>query len=351
MLNKSVNWGLIIKIAGFLLGISLLYGLLSNIELDKTFELISSIGAKVFLIFIPFFFVSFFDTLGWKLAFPNKERHIPLLKLLNIRVITEALLMSLPAGIAVSEAMKPVLLKRNLGVPTSEGVASIALKKMLLGVAQGVYIALSAIVGFTLLKQSSEFLLGFNGLQWGILALGLSMLVIFGFATYILVNGDVAQRFHGVLVKIPIHFLRDWLLKTEEKFLEIDESLKKFHGFGAPKTGLSILSYFTGWLSETLDTFVILWVLGVDISYTEVLAFETILSFIRSVVFFVPAGLGVQDLGYVAFFSAFGIPDPLIVGGAFVLLKRFKEICWIGLGYITLFISGIRFKEIAEQTT
>jgi uncharacterized protein (TIRG00374 family) len=351
MSKKTANWGLIAKVAGVLFGITVLYALLSKIELDKTFELISGIGSKVFLIFIPFFFVSFFDTLGWKLAFPNKERRIPLFKLLSIRFITEALLMSLPAGIAVSEAMKPVLLKRKLSVPTPEGVASIALKKMLLGVAQGMYIGLSAVIGFELLKKSSVFLLGFSGLPYASFSLGLSMFLVFGFATYILVHGGVAQRFHGVLVKIPMTVIRDWLLKTEEKFSDIDNSLKKFKRIGPKKTSTSILSFFLGWLSETLDAFVILWVLGVDISYTEVLAFETILSFIRSVVFIVPAGLGIQDIGYVAFFTALGIPDPLIVGGAFVLLKRFKELCWISLGYITLFISGIRIKEIAAQTT
>ncbi len=342
---------LILKVAGFAFGGLLLFWLLNKIELEKTFALIYGIGNNIFFIFIPFFFVSFFDALGWKLSFPNSQREIPFVKLLSFRFITEALLMSLPAGIAVSEAMKLLLLKRKMGVPTAEGVASIALKKMLLGVAQGIYILLSAVLGYHILKQSSNTFLGFSGLEFGVLALGIGMFVIFGFSTFALVHGGVAQRFHSLLVKIPILFIKNWLLKTEEKFFEIDRSLKKFNGIGAKKTGLSILSFLSGWLSETLDAIVILWVLGVDISFIEVLAFESILSFIRSVVFFVPAGLGIQDVGYVAFFSAVGIPDPLVVGGAFVLLKRFKEICWISLGYITLVISGTRIKEIEAQTT
>jgi uncharacterized membrane protein YbhN (UPF0104 family) len=58
--------------------------------------------------------------------------------------------------------------------------------------------------------------------------------------------------------------------------------------------------------------------------------------------FFVPAGLGVQDLGYFAFFSALGVPDAMGVGAAFVLLKRTKELFWVCVGYTLLF--GLRVK-------
>jgi hypothetical protein len=49
-----------------------------------------------------------------------------------------------------------------------------------------------------------------------------------------------------------------------------------------------------------------------------------------------PAGLGLQDLGYVTAFAALGIPDAANLGAAFILLKRTKELCWIGTGYSLL---------------
>jgi uncharacterized membrane protein YbhN (UPF0104 family) len=65
----------------------------------------------------------------------------------------------------------------------------------------------------------------------------------------------------------------------------------------------------------------------------QVFAFEAGLSLVRSTAFFVPAGLGVQDLGYLAFFTALGIPDALTLGTAFLLLKRTKELFWVTTGY------------------
>jgi uncharacterized membrane protein YbhN (UPF0104 family) len=61
--------------------------------------------------------------------------------------------------------------------------------------------------------------------------------------------------------------------------------------------------------------------------------------------FFSPGGLGVQDLGYMAFLSALGIPEAPAVSAAFVVLKRSKEILWIGVGYALLLLGGERASE------
>jgi hypothetical protein len=50
----------------------------------------------------------------------------------------------------------------------------------------------------------------------------------------------------------------------------------------------------------------------------------------------VPAGLGVQDLGYVLSLRAIGIPDAATVSAAFVLLKRGKDVFWILVGFLLL---------------
>ena len=76
--------------------------------------------------------------------------------------------------------------------------------------------------------------------------------------------------------------------------------------------------------------------LGIDLSFAAVLAFEPVVSFARSAAFFIPAGLGVQDAGYMALLRAAGIPDAINRAAAFVLLKRFKELFWIAVGWMLL---------------
>jgi hypothetical protein len=57
---------------------------------------------------------------------------------------------------------------------------------------------------------------------------------------------------------------------------------------------------------------------------------------VRGLAFFVPAGLGIQDIGYLAFLRGFGVPHAVTVGAAFVFVKRSKEIFWILIGYLLL---------------
>src|SRR5262249_29210337 len=92
----------------------------------------------------------------------------------------------------------------------------------------------------------------------------------------------------------------------------------------------------------------ILRLLGVDLSFAAVMAFEPVVSFARSAAFFIPAGLGVQDAGYMAFLRQAGIPDPVNRAAAFVLLKRFKELVWIAVGWILLLATRSRVEGRAR---
>jgi len=60
------------------------------------------------------------------------------------------------------------------------------------------------------------------------------------------------------------------------------------------------------------------------------------LSFLKNVLFVLPAGIGVQDVGYVSCLSALGVPDALTIGAAFSALKRGKELFWAAVGYALL---------------
>ena len=67
--------------------------------------------------------------------------------------------------------------------------------------------------------------------------------------------------------------------------------------------------------------------------FTTALVVETAIIVVRSVAVPVPAGLGVQDVGYVLCLRALGVPDATTVATAFVLLKRGKDLFWILVGF------------------
>ena len=54
----------------------------------------------------------------------------------------------------------------------------------------------------------------------------------------------------------------------------------------------------------------------------------------------VPAGLGVQDAGYVLSLRALGVADATTVGAAFVVMKRGKDLFWVTVGFLVLALGG-----------
>ena len=91
-----------------------------------------------------------------------------------------------------------------------------------------------------------------------------------------------------------------------------------------------------GWFLRAVETWLFLRLVGVDVPLPAAMVIETALILVRAMAVPVPAGLGVQDAGYVLCLKALGVPDATTVGAAFVLLKRGKDLFWILLGFLLL---------------
>jgi uncharacterized membrane protein YbhN (UPF0104 family) len=83
-----------------------------------------------------------------------------------------------------------------------------------------------------------------------------------------------------------------------------------------------------------VDTAIVLRLVGGPLDWSCAVAAEVGISMIRSVGNVAPAGLGMQDAGYVTVFRAMGLsPEG---AAAFVVIKRAKELLWIATGYALL---------------
>ena len=94
-----------------------------------------------------------------------------------------------------------------------------------------------------------------------------------------------------------------------------------------------MLLYLGAWLVRALETLLFLRLLGVQLPLASAMVMETALILLRSLAVPVPAGLGVQDVGYVLSLRALGVADATTVGTAFVVLKRGKDVVWILAGF------------------
>ena len=335
--SKLATWAL--RGAGALVAAFLVSRAVLDADLAKTGALLAAAGPAVLLVFLPYLGVLAIDTAAWRRLFAVLGRRVAYAPLLMVRLSAEAINMSLPLGAVFAETMNPVLLKRRCDVPVREAVVGMAAKKWLTMRAHAIYIALSFALGFGLLQAHSKDLIGIDGLPWIVLASALVPLALSAGLASTFVRGSVAERVHDLLSRLPSARLRAWLAKRKEGFVATDVDFERFgKAKGASELGTTAL-FVVAWLMESIESLLILRVLGAPVGFVEVISFEAGLSLVRCLAFFAPAGLGVQDTGYIAFFAALGLPDAGALGLAFVLLKRSKEILWVIVGYALLFFA------------
>ncbi|MEI8032539.1 MAG: lysylphosphatidylglycerol synthase transmembrane domain-containing protein [Chlorobiaceae bacterium] len=331
--------------AGLCLGIILIVYLFSQVDLQGAIGRITHIGFSSVLILLPYLSLHLLETFAWLRLFPGNIGTIPFFSLLRIQLITETISMTLPAGVAVGEPLRPFLCFRFLGIPVPAGVASVAVRKLMLGVAQGIYTVFCAIAGFSMLQNASFQMVGFEGLGFIVIAAGVIVFLLFLLLLMMLLNGRAAHNLHRLLMLVPFDKVKEWLLAKESEFSETDEELKSFRGPFILRLLPVLLTYIIAWFMLAFESYIILHLLGMQISFFQVLAIDASLTILRSLFFFIPSGLGVQDFGYLAFFQSLGMPDAQIGGAAFVLLRRFKEVLWYAVGYTVMFVSGVHLHD------
>jgi glycosyltransferase 2 family protein len=313
-----------------------------HLDFAHAVDLIRRAGVVTALIVLPYPIAMAVDTFTGRLLLGTMGTKPGFRPLYAIRLASEAVLLSLPVGTAFAESLSMFLLHRVCKVAPTRGIAFIVGKRWLLLRAHGVYVLLSGLLGYGVLAAHSTALIHAPGLPLLVLA---STVVPFGIAAAMaatLEGGTAARAVGRAIENLPIAGVQHWIRRRSEHFGETDAALARVLQLGRRPIRFFMGLLLAAWLMDTVETWLILHVLGVRIGFVEVYSFEAGLSLVRSMAFFVPAGLGVQDLGYFAFFSALGVPDAMGVGAAFVLLKRTKELFWVCVGYTVLF--GLRVK-------
>ncbi|WP_437283056.1 lysylphosphatidylglycerol synthase domain-containing protein [Sorangium sp. So ce375] len=330
-----------------------LWSTLRGADLPSVAALITSVGAPMMaLALVPNLVARLLQAEASRRVFdtctPASGRRAPFSRYLALTLSTEAITMSVPAGAALSESVTFYLLRRWCGVPGPRGVAGIAARRALIVLANAAYVAIALALGFGHLERASRPLIGAPGLPWLVVLSGLGLLAAALALAGALLSGTVASRVFALLERLPGRRVRAYIEARAAAFSATD---KHAAALGERRGALAAaaLLLLAMWLVEGAETYFFLRLLGVDVSLAEVLSFEVVLALLRAAAFMVPAGLGVQDAGYVAFLTALGVPGAVTVGAAFVLVKRAKEIVWIALGLLVFFGGRAAFRPAPEE--
>jgi hypothetical protein len=323
-----------------LLALGLAAFVLRSADLERVLGLLRSLGWRLPLLLLPNLLVTLLEAVAWWRSFGLLGARPRFASLVGTRVAVEAVMLGLPSGAVISESLQPWLLKRRCAVPFESAVVASVGRKFFVVVSHGVVLAAATLLAWPLLARLSRDTLGRPGLPWLLLGVSAFMIATFGVGLALSGRARLAERTHSGLGRFGGRWLGSWLERHALRFQRADENLVQFFERERGALALPLLLYSAGWVVRGVETWVFLRLLGVDLPILTAVVVETTIIVVRSVAVPVPAGLGVQDVGYVLCLTALGVPDATTVGTAFVLLKRGKDLFWILLGFALMGLGG-----------
>ena len=313
-----------------------------HIGLGRIYDAAAQLGPVALLVLlIPSVIMYVVDAYGWKVTLGPSAKDIPFWRVLAIRTAGEVVNMTTPTAYVGGEPLKAYLLKKH-HVPIVEGLASVIIAKTTMTIAEVLFILLGIALAFWTVGADAT---SGQTVAAALLSVGL---LLFGTAAFVFV-----QR-RGLFTWI-LEFLRKIGLKIaylearEEKLRLLDRTILTFYRDNRPAFYSSTGLFFLGWMAEALEVYVIIYYLGGPAMALSAISIGALSVFIKGGTFFIPGSLGAQDGGNVLLLSAFGYSD--VTGITFALLRRFRELVWIGLGLLCLALVGGRAAAIQEGRT
>ena len=304
------------------------------------YEAAARLGPVALLaILVPSLIMYVIEAYGWKVTLGPTAKHVPFWRLLAIRTAGEVVNMTTPTAYVGGEPLKAYLLRKHY-VPMVEGLASVVIAKTTMTIAEVLFILLGIALAF--------WALGANGSSGHTIAAALLSvgLLLFGTAAFVFVQRK--GLFTWMLEFLRKIGLRIGFLEARaEQLRSLDRTILDFYTHNRPAFYASTGLFFLGWLAEALEVFVMIYYLGGPSMMLSAISIGALSVFIKGGTFFIPGSLGAQDGGNLLLLKAFGYSD--VTGITFALLRRFRELVWIGLGLLCLALVGGRAAATQEQ--
>ena len=300
------------------IGLAILAILVALVGKDETVAATArALGWQSLLVCLPFALIMAVDTLGWRYAFAYDR--VPFLRLMAARVAGEAVNVMTAVAPVGGDAIKVWFLGSH--VPYRESVASVIIAKTTITLSQTLFLLLGVAVALALSVDAR------------LVAAMLWLLLV----ELVGAGGFLFVQVTGLLGRGARRLARFGKLKAIASAENLDQTLQSFYRRQWLRFSLSMGFHLLGWLMGVLETWLFLQVLHVPASLTTAVVIETLGSAVRFATFFMPGSLGALEGANAAAFAALGFGAQ--AGLAFSLLRRLRQVVWIGLGVLVLLVA------------
>jgi len=264
------------------------------------------------------------DTVGWRYAF-TRDR-VPFLRLLAARTAGEAINLVTVLASVGGEAVKTWILRRD--VPYEESVPSVIVAKTAAVVSQAIFLLFGLLISWTILSWDSPFM---TGLLW---------LLLIEVAA---IGGFMATQVTGLIQRAGRLFGALGMARVDGSVARLDHDLRRYYREHWRRFLASIGWHALGGALAVVETFLIMHSIGLHASLFTAVVVDSLGAGIRFATFLVPASLGALESGNAAAFAALGYGAG--AGLVFTLVRRARQVVWIGLGICVLVLMGARAKQ------
>jgi len=327
----------------FVVGLLTLGLIVWHIGPGNIYDTAAQLGPVALLVLlIPSILMYVVEAHAWKVTLGPLGKEIPFWRVLVIRTAGEAVNMTTPAGYVGGEPLKAHLLRKH-HVPMEEAFTSVIIAKTTMTIAEVVFILMGIALAF--LSVGAD---GSSGQTVAAALLSVGFLVLVTAALVFVQQQGLFTWLLEFLRRVGLTIA--YLEARKEKLLSLDRAIWGFYRHKRPAFCASAGLSFLGWIAEALEVYVIIWYLGGPAMALSAISIAALSVFIKSSTFFIPGSLGAQDGGNLLLLKAFGYSD--VSGITFALLRRFRELVWIGIGLLCLTLVGgqQQFRKVVSTT-
>jgi len=322
-----------LKVLAAFIIVFILWREFANSKIGTVSSLLDKVGWAMMLALVPPTLETIAETVGLALCVPGMRSIRRILKVVPVRIGCDALINSLPAGVVAAETLRPIWLRRASNISIEESVAACLMGKINMAAAQGLFLAVIMVLAvFAGTGHSS--VLSVNAM----IPVLLVFILVFVAVGYIYSGPRVTQLI-SLLKRIAWSRWQHFVSRHESSVFKIDATILDLARKGRWAVFGSLAAFVAGWMLLGFESYVVLRILGQDISLGQGFLMEGTASLLRIAFFFIPSAFGAAEAAYVSLIASFGVAQPESVALAFIAIKRSQEVIWISFGYIALLVS------------
>jgi putative membrane protein len=290
-------------------------------------------------VLIPYALTYGADTLGWNFAFGSRNRHgLGFRRLYRIRWCGEAVNNVIPSANIGGEATKVYLLRKG-GVSVGDAAASVIVGRTVQTLTQVAFIALGSAAFLHIAGNASE------------LRTGMAIILMVSVAAVATLFWLQTHGMFTLLLRLfdTFHWHLGHLEAKREHLQRIDRRVLEFYRNDRRHFLMSAGAYLAGWFLDTLDVFVVAFLLGLPITWLQALAIESFIGIAKLLGFLVPGALGVQESSIALVCRWAGLPDTF--GAAYAIIRRGRDVVFASAGWWLLYAGETHLRGLAARVS